>query len=373
MRKSILSAIIILSVLFIPGYSFSQQFYFPHTLYSDSNALYKEIPRLARQIITVYKDSNKTTYYDNAFRYQLAAGDYSKSLELIDSSRKYNEDRPGSKMIAFQSGSYAYAKKLSMNDSASFKQVYQKAFPDLYNGLTNYEKISTESNFDTTNIKEGAKDFNKIIDTLRNRNSDSISLKDAQLLTKNYVSYIVSKTVIPLARPFLDNTTLKMKYPLIKSSKWSGVAPVANVDEVPDPNIQYNLLMEIVSGIQNKQDTFNINNINGGFSEIGRSLNLHIASGVPKKNMHIVAVVHAAAIYSLLNNENYKKKYNVDNPNLALLKELQNAGVKFIACGQAMYFFNVEKEQMIPGVKISLTAQTVLSSYQLKNYVHYTF
>ena len=143
MRKSIFSAIIILNVLFIPGYSFSQQFYFPHKLYSDSNVLYKEMPQLARQVITIYKDSNKTTYYDNAFRYPLAAEDYTKTLEFIDSSRKYNEDRPCSKMVAFRPGNYVYAKKLSMNESASFKQVYQKAFPDLYNGLTNYEKIST--------------------------------------------------------------------------------------------------------------------------------------------------------------------------------------------------------------------------------------
>jgi hypothetical protein len=213
MRKSILSAIIILNVLFIPGYSFSQELYFPHKLYSDSNALYKELPQLAKQVINLYKDSNKTTYYDNAFRYQLAAGDYSKSLELIDSARKYTEDNPGSKLIAFRPEGYAYAKKLSMNDSASFNQVYQKAFPELYNGLTRYEKISAESDFDTFTIKETIKDFNKILNAIRNKNSDSISLKDAQSLTRNYVSYIVSKTIIPLARPFLDHTTLKMGYP----------------------------------------------------------------------------------------------------------------------------------------------------------------
>jgi intracellular sulfur oxidation DsrE/DsrF family protein len=188
-----------------------------------------------------------------------------------------------------------------------------------------------------------------------------------------YTSYTVSRTVIPLARPFLDKTTLKMKYPLIKSSKWAGVAPVAGIDEIPDPRIQYNLLTEIVSGIQDKKDSFNINNINGAFSEIGRILNLHLAAGVPKKNMHVVAIVHAAALNSLLNNQSYRNKYGVDNPNLPLLKELHDAGVKLIACGQAMYFLNIQKEQMIPGVKVSLTAQTVLSSYQLRNYVHYKF
>ena len=129
--------------------------------------------------------------------------------------------------------------------------------------------------------------------------------------------------------------------------------------------------MEITSGIKNKKDSNNIRYMNSAFSEAGRLLNLHTAAGIPKKNIHVVAVVHAAALYFLLNNESYKKKYGIDNPNLPILKELQDAGVKFIACGQAMHFVSVEKEQMIPGIKVSLTAQTVLSGYQLQHYVYY--
>ena len=276
-------------------------------------------------------------------------------------------------MIGFQSGTYALAKQQAINGKISFEEAYKNNFPRLYNGLSDYEKIHIEFDIDTALISANADSFHKIIDSLRSKKIDSISLDDARKLIQDYNMYVINRTIFPLERPFLDKTTQKITYPLIKSSKWSGIAPVANIDEIPDPKLQYNLLMEVVSGIQNNHDTFNIKNVNGGLGEVARILNLHIAAGIPKKNIHIVPVVHAAALYSLLNNESYQKRYKIINPSLALIKELKDAGTKFIACGQAMYFFNIKKEEMIPEVKISFTAQSVLSSYLLKNYFNYIF
>ena len=72
-----------------------------------------------------------------------------------------------------------------------------------------------------------------------------------------------------------------------------------------------------------------------------------------------------------MNVPQYKKKYAVDNPNIAVIKELQNYGVKVIVCGQAMTYLNLEMEDLVPGIKQALNAQTVISSYQLKNYVYF--
>lgn len=157
----------------------------------------------------------------------------------------------------------------------------------------------------------------------------------------------------------------KASYPLIKGSKFSGVLPVTGVTEKPDPTLQYKLLMEDVVPVKEN----NAKEINDGLSEIGRLINLHIASGIPKSNLQLVAVVHGASLYSLYNNEAYKKKFGINNPNIDLINELMKNGVKFIACGQAMNFYDVKKEDMVPNIKITLTAQTVLSSYQLKGYI----
>lgn len=157
-------------------------------------------------------------------------------------------------------------------------------------------------------------------------------------------------------------------YPLIKSSKWSGVLPVKDVTEKPDPNQQYKLLMEVVFGMK---DSATAKNINTGLSEVGRLINLHIASGIPKKNLDVVVVVHGPALKALYRNDVYKKKFGIDNPNLILVRELMDNGIRFIACGQAMNFLEITKDQLVDNIKISLTAQTVLSNYQLKGYVLY--
>lgn len=158
----------------------------------------------------------------------------------------------------------------------------------------------------------------------------------------------------------------KATYPLIKSSKWAGVLPVNHITEVPDPKLTYKLLLEEVFPVKDSADA---KDINRGMAEVGRIINLHIASGIPKQKLKVIAVVHGPALYALYNNEAYRKKYGVDNPNIVLINELIKNGVTFIACGQAMQFFDVSEEQMVPQIKISLTAQTVLSHYQLKGYI----
>ncbi len=157
------------------------------------------------------------------------------------------------------------------------------------------------------------------------------------------------------------------QYPYIKGSKWSGVIPVENPAEVPDPNRDYKLLFELTA---RNPDTLS-KEINNGLDEVTRILNLHFASGIPAKKIIPVIVIHGPGIEALTTNEWYKKKHSTDNPNLKLIDDLKNAGAKFIVCGQAMAFFDFKKEDLLPDIKISLTAQTVLSNYQLQGYVHY--
>src|SRR6476646_6931913 len=134
-------------------------------------------------------------------------------------------------------------------------------------------------------------------------------------------------------------------YPLLKSSKFSGVIPVENPTEKLNPNLQYKLRFEVITGTMDSSDA---KDINASFAEAGRIINLHIAAGVPLKNLHAVMVVHGPALHALYKNDVYRQKYKMDNPNLAYLDELQKAGVRFVACGQAMFFFDVKREEMIP-------------------------
>lgn len=156
-------------------------------------------------------------------------------------------------------------------------------------------------------------------------------------------------------------------FPLINAGKFSGVLPVTGVDEIPSPEREYKLLFEFTLF---KQDSTH-EKLNPGFVEIARILNLHVASGIPISHIHPVIVVHGSSLFSIQNNKVYQDKFKKDNPNSKLIQELMKNGARFIACGQAMNFFDVKKEELFPGVKVSLTAQTVLSNYIGQGYVWY--
>lgn len=162
-----------------------------------------------------------------------------------------------------------------------------------------------------------------------------------------------------------DKMEARMIYPFIKGGKGSGVLPVSDPTEITDPNIDYKILFELTG---NNPDSI-IKEVNGGLDEIARVINLHVASGVPAKRIFPVIVVHAGALHALKNNEAFQKKYKIDNPSIKLINDLKNMGGKFIVCGQAMQFLDIKKEELLPDIKIALTAQTALSQYQLKGYV----
>lgn len=155
-------------------------------------------------------------------------------------------------------------------------------------------------------------------------------------------------------------------YPIVEAGPFSGIVPVEDVTEIPDPNMDYKLMFELT---KDKNDS--LSGMNADLVEIARVINLHVASGIPKERLFPVIVVHGPALNAFTTNVFYNEKFKKDNPNLQLIQDLEHLGAKYIACAQAMFFFDVDKEALLPNFKVSLTAQTVLSSYQRKGYVKY--
>ena len=158
------------------------------------------------------------------------------------------------------------------------------------------------------------------------------------------------------------------QYPLIKGSKQSGVIPVSNPSEIPDPKREYKLLFKLWA----KNPDSLSGEINQSIDEVVRILNLHVASGIPAGNLFPVIVIAGGGMEALMTNDAYRKKHSADNPNLKVISELEKIGTKLIVCGQSMAFKDFNKEDLLPEVKISLTAKTVLSNYQLQGYVLYS-
>jgi len=98
----------------------------------------------------------------------------------------------------------------------------------------------------------------------------------------------------------------------------------------PDPNMQYKIVFEA------SVETFDSSVIYPPLEHLARLYNLHVYGGVPQKNLDVVLVLGGNGIAVEMNNESYRKRYGIDNPNLKILAQLKAAGIKLNGCSQAM-------------------------------------
>jgi intracellular sulfur oxidation DsrE/DsrF family protein len=101
---------------------------------------------------------------------------------------------------------------------------------------------------------------------------------------------------------------------------------------------------------------------------IARFLNMHVRNGTPLQDMDVAVVVHGAALKSVLNNDAYKARFGVDNPNLELIGKLHGAGVDIYVCGQSMAFGGYRKDELSGAARVALSAMTMLTVLQNDGY-----
>jgi intracellular sulfur oxidation DsrE/DsrF family protein len=148
--------------------------------------------------------------------------------------------------------------------------------------------------------------------------------------------------------------------PVIKSTGTIHDIPYATVK--PDPSLDYNLVIDIMTGPDKPGD------INPSLDNVARLINLHVVGGVPKEKLHIVLAVHNVSAAALMNNEAYRERFKTDNPNLKLIEELNQAGVKIAVCGQSLIKRDIDPKKLAPGVEVATSMLTTVTTYQLKGY-----
>jgi intracellular sulfur oxidation DsrE/DsrF family protein len=149
-------------------------------------------------------------------------------------------------------------------------------------------------------------------------------------------------------------------FPVIKN--YGGIFDVPDAVEKPDPNLDYKIVVELTSGSEKPGE------LNSSLNNIARLINLHAIGGVAKEKLTIVVAIHGEASYSVMNNEAYQGKYKTANPNLELYKELQEAGVKMFICGQSLIGRSIDRNKIIPQVKIATSMLTTVTTHQLMGY-----
>ena len=151
-------------------------------------------------------------------------------------------------------------------------------------------------------------------------------------------------------------------YPLIP--KFGGVHPRADLPEQPDPNAHYKVFVDVVSGSKNRAEVL------GSLERLARLVNLMGYAKVPASHIQIVALVERAATPAVFGNAAYRQRFDVDNPNLAILHALKKAGVHLMVCSQALAGMGLADNEVSPDVTVTLSALTDAVVYGQRGYTY---
>jgi intracellular sulfur oxidation DsrE/DsrF family protein len=102
-------------------------------------------------------------------------------------------------------------------------------------------------------------------------------------------------------------------------------------------------------------------------------LNALAAAKVPLANAKFVIVFHGSAVDGILDNDHYKAKFKTDNPNLAAISQMKQAGAKFFVCGQYLAAEKIDLKTLTPDVTLAADALLVLMHYQNTGYALLSF
>jgi intracellular sulfur oxidation DsrE/DsrF family protein len=152
----------------------------------------------------------------------------------------------------------------------------------------------------------------------------------------------------------------------------NGALPVASAPaakdfpgakERPIPATDYKVVFSVSAQVKD-------NEVHPTLKMIGLYLNTLAQGGVPAGRRHVAAMFHQGGGDAVFSNEVYKARHNgVDNPNIAVLKELHEAGVELRVCGQGLIGKKVEPSQLLPGVQADLWALVTMVNLQARGYV----
>ncbi len=173
------------------------------------------------------------------------------------------------------------------------------------------------------------------------------------------VLLLIPSFVFAQLPPHLDG---RVDYPVFDFHPWVGVVKTKTKVLKYDKSLSYKMAIDVTDGVKDSTE------IMGPLLEVARSYNLNIANGVPKRKLETAVVIHGSAIWGILNNEVYKEKYGVDNPNLEAIKIMKKQGVEFYVCAQVLAFRNVPFDQVSKEIDLAVSAKTALMTLDQMGY-----
>jgi intracellular sulfur oxidation DsrE/DsrF family protein len=149
-------------------------------------------------------------------------------------------------------------------------------------------------------------------------------------------------------------------YPVIKD--YGKIVALPDAAMQPDKHAEYNVVFNLTGGGEPDK-------VNGSLERVARTVNVFASAGVPASHLHFIVVVHGPATPIVLDNTHYQEKFKTDNPNIALIDDLEKVGVKVVVCGQALAHNKFAHEWVNPKVELTLSAITDVIILEKKGYV----
>ena len=134
--------------------------------------------------------------------------------------------------------------------------------------------------------------------------------------------------------------------------------------EYPDPKLTYKFVFDLSGGPETPDK------VNPGLRGVAEFINTLAKYNVPASHRQLVVVFHQKSTPAILMNDEYKKRYNTDNPDIALIQAMKKAGVDFRVCGQAVLGMKIDPKTIQPEVQLDLWAGMTIPNMMMRGYQH---
>lgn len=135
--------------------------------------------------------------------------------------------------------------------------------------------------------------------------------------------------------------------------------PIAEVEGATpiDPETRFRIAFDVSEPAEE-------NAVSRRLESAARFINMHVVAGVPAENIQLAIVVHGRAVHDV----STPAEEGAVNANAPLIDALIAHGVEIIVCGQSAAYYDVETEDLLPGVEMALSAMTAHALLQQDGY-----
>ena len=145
-------------------------------------------------------------------------------------------------------------------------------------------------------------------------------------------------------------------------TNYGKVAEIEGMEPIPQ-NTKFKVSFDVAKPAE-------VGGINRSLDSVARFINMHVAAGVAIENIDLAVVIHGGSVTEMTGNDFYQKEQEKDlvNANIPLIKALQSKGVVFYVCGQSAAYYGVKTSDLLPNVKMALSAMTAHALLQQQGY-----